>query len=222
MSRRTGGLTAICVIALVLGILSAFSSVMQFVSLLVGDKLQTAISEVQPKHNQGMQDVQQQIMEKTAAITQKYAVYHWVCFAVQSILAAIMIVGAILALQLKASGRTLLLIAFAGSLLFEPAKAALTAAVTRETMPITLEGIKQAAEASEAPGKKPPPGFEQMIGGISKTIVVMQWVVLVGMTAAWCIFYLVGVWYLTKPAVKALFLPAVRSDTETRGEPQWR
>jgi len=38
----------------------------------------------------------------------------------------------------------------------------------------------------------------------------------------WCIFYLVGVWYLTKPAVKALFVPDVRSESDGPGEPQLR
>jgi hypothetical protein len=221
MSRRTGGLTAICVIALVVGVLSAFSSFSQFLSLLVGDKLQAAIAQVQPANNQGMQEIQQEMFAKTAAITRKYAVYHWISLAAQSILAGIMIVGAILTLQLKAAGRMLLLIALAGSLFFEPAKAALSAAVANEMMPITVEMMQQAAKAGP-PGAKQPPGFEEMMGGMSRAIVVLQWAMLIGMTAAWCIFYLVGVWYLTKPAVKALFIPAAQSETETPGEPQWR
>ena len=43
----------------------------------------------------------------------------------------------------------------------------------------------------------------------------------IGMATLWRIFYLAGVWYLTKPAVKALFVPAVRSETDAPGDPQW-
>lgn len=222
MSQRTGGLTAICVIALVLGALSIFSAFSQALSLLAGDKLQAAISQAQPANVQGMQQAQQEMLEKAAAITRKYAVYHWISFAVQSILAGLMIVGAILTLQLKSAGRKLLLFALAASLLFVPAKAVLTGLVTKETAPLITEMMDQLAKNSAPPGAKQPPGFDQVMGGMARIMVVMQWVMLVGMAALWCIFYLVGVWYLTKPAVKALFIPAVRSETETPGEPQWR
>ena len=65
------------------------------------------------------------------------------------------------------------------------------------------------------PGAKQPPGFDQLMGGMSQAVVVMQWVMVVGMAALWRIFYLVGVWYLAQPAVKALFAPAAPSG------PQW-
>ena len=226
MSRRTGGLTAVCVIALVVGILSAFSVISQFANLLFADKLQAAVARIQP--DAGAQQLQQEMSEQTAAITRKYAIYHWLSAATQSVLACLMIVGAVLALRLNPAGRKLLLAALIASLLFEPAKAALTAAVLRETAPVIVASMQQAAKASAPEGAQQPQGLDPMISGISQLVVVMQWIMLIGLTALWCVFYLVGVWYLTRPAVKALFVPEAPSetagpvDTTAPGEPELR
>ena len=216
MSRRTGGLTAVCVIALVVGILSVLSGLFQFTNLLFADKLQAAVAGIQPGAE--AQQLQQEMSQQTAAISRKYAVYHWLSASTQSVLAWIMIVGAVMTLRLKPAGRKLLLAALIASLLFEPAKAVLTAAVTRETAPIILASMQQAAKASAPPGAKPPEGIDPMISGISQLVVVMQWVMLIGMTALWCVFYLIGAWYLTRPAVKALFVVDVPSESARPGE----
>lgn len=222
MNRRPGGLTAICVIALVVGILSVFSGLSQFVNLLVGQKLQAAVMQVQAGNGEAAQQAQQETQAKMAAIARKYAVYHWACATTQSILAWIMIVGAVLSLRLKSAGRKLLLIALVASLLFEPAKAVLTAAVTKQSAPVIIASMKAAAQNSAPPGSRQAEDINQMMGGLSQLIVAMQWAMLIGMTALWCIFYLVGVWYLTKPAVKALFAPDVRSESDGPGEPHLR
>jgi hypothetical protein len=55
MSRRTGGLTAVCVIAIVVGVLGLLSGLSRVVGLAVGDKMQTAVFAIQPQINPGMQ-----------------------------------------------------------------------------------------------------------------------------------------------------------------------
>lgn len=222
MKRRPGGLTAICVIALVVGILSVLTGLSQFASLLFGQKLQAAIMRVQPGNNPELQKTRQEIQVKTEFIARKYAPYQWLSAATQSILAWMMIVGAALTLCLKTAGRKLLLIAFAASVVFEPAKAVLTGAAMRETAPVMMQSMQQAAKSSALPGSPQADDVNQMMGGLSQLIVVMQWVMLIGLMLLWCVFYLVGVWYLTKPAVKALFTPDVRSDPDGPGEPQLR
>lgn len=222
MKQRPGGLTAICVITLVVGALGVLSGISQFVNLLIGQKLQAAVLQAQAGAGEAALQAQREMQAKMAAITQKYAVYHWVCATTQSILAWIMIVGAVLSLRLRPAGRTLLLVALVASLLFEPAKAVLTAAVTKQSAPVIVASMKAAAQNSAPPGSRQSEEIGQMMGGLSQLVVVMQWVVLIGMTALWCIFYLVGVWYLTKPAVRALFAPDVRSETDASGDPQLR
>ncbi|HXT59609.1 MAG TPA: hypothetical protein VN699_13295 [Pirellulales bacterium] len=215
MSRRTGGLTAVCVIAIVVGVLGVLSGLSQIANLTVGGRMQSAMLALQPQINPGMQAAQQEMLEKTLAVNAKYAIYLWISIGMQLVLALAMIVGAILALSMRPAGRRILLAALVASLLFEPARTVLTSTIVKETGPITAQYMQNLGKVSAPPGAKPPPGFEEMMGGMSQAVVAVQWVVLIGMAAAWCIFYLVGVWYLAQPAVKALFAPAAPSG------PQW-
>lgn len=211
MSQRTGGLTALCVLALVagaLGLLSGFSGVL---NLLAGEKLQRAMLQVQPVANPGMQEAQQELQEELAAVMMRYRAYHWIQAACQLALSTLLISGAILALLLKPAGRSLLLTSLIAALLFVPMQSTLGGLMLQKTGPIMEKSMERMAKQAAPAGARQPPGFNEMMGAFGRVIVVMQWIMLVGLALVKCIFYLFGVWYLTRPAVAELFARRARS-----------
>ncbi len=211
MSQRTGGLTALCVLALVagaLGLLSGFSGVL---NLLAGEKLQRAILQVQPAANPGMQDAQQEMQEELAAVMVHYRAFHWIQAACQLALSTMMISGAILALLLKPAGRFLLLTSLIAALVLVPVQSILGGVMLQKTGPIMEKSMERMAKRAAPPGARQPPGFNEMMGAFGRVIVVMQWVMLVGLALIKCVFYLCGVWYLTRPTVAELFVRNARS-----------
>ena len=211
MSQRTGGLTTLCVLALVagaLGLLSGFSGV---VNLLAGEKLQQAILQVQPAANPGMQDAQQEMQEELAAVVTRYRTFHWIQAACQLALSTIMISGAILALLLNPAGRFLLLTSLIAALLFVPVQSLFGGLMLQKTGPIMQKSMERMAKQAAPPGARQPPGFNEIMGAFGRVIVVMQWGMLVGLALVKCMFYLFGVWYLTRPTVADLFVRHARS-----------
>jgi hypothetical protein len=205
MSQRTGGLTALCVLALVAGALGLLSGLSGVLNLLAGEKLQRAILQVQPAANPGMQDAQKVMQEELAAVMMRYRTFHWVQAACQLLLSTMMISGAILALLLKPAGRSLLLTSLIVALLFVPVQSTLGGLMLQKSGPIMEKSMERMAKQAAPPGARQPPGLNEMMGALGRVMVIMQWIMLVGLALVKCIFYLFGVWYLTRPAVAELF-----------------
>jgi hypothetical protein len=130
-------------------------------------------------------------------------------------LSTVMISGAILALLLNPAGRSLLLTSLVAALLFVPVQSIFGGLMLQKTGPIMQKSMERMAKQAAPPGARQPPGFNEMMGAFGRVMVVMQWVMLVGLALVKCIFYLFGVWYLTRPAVAELFARRAQS---TSGE----
>lgn len=205
MGQRPGGLTAVCVLTLVMGSMGLLSGLGGLLGLVAGQVLQQSMLKVQPGMDPGMREAQQDMQDELARLTDRFRPFQWARVVGQLLLSMAMIAAAVLALRVKPAGRQALLWALIAALFLTVAQAALEGAVLRLSGPVMQKSIQRIAQQAGPPGQRPPPGFDQMMGGIGQAMVVMQWVVLLGWTALKCAFYLIGAWYLTRPAVVALF-----------------
>ena len=69
MNQRTGGLTAICVVAIVVGSFGSLIGPDSVAALTFGAKLERAVAQVQPQRNSELQQAQQQAAAASARLS---------------------------------------------------------------------------------------------------------------------------------------------------------
>jgi hypothetical protein len=118
------------------------------------------------------------------------------------IVAALLLVGGILCLGLKEHGRQLLVVAFALALLFEIGHTVLNSFINMEIMTAFNAYIEALAEELPAQRGGPPP---QMIVGIMRVSMVFGFVIQYLILLVKLVFYIFGLIYLQRQAIRALF-----------------
>jgi hypothetical protein len=207
-SGRPGWLTALCVIAIVIGILGALNGLFGAVGTLFSRQLQTAVTPAAPPGaSQQMQKVQQQFQAETLAIQDKYFVGILLSAIVRTIVAGALTWGGVSCLSLKQAGRTLLLAACAAAILFEIGNSVLQGLVSMEMM-AAMNGFFENFLQTMPQGSGPPPElFLKFLKGWMIFGLVMGYVI-VGLKIA---FYIFGLIYLQREAVKTLFEPSLQA-----------
>lgn len=119
-ARRPSGLTAVCMIAIVLGSLGLLGSLMAIVSLVAGPRIQEAFSApFQQPGGDRMAEAQRAMQQKIQAVADRY---RWpnAGFAVVNLaVATALVAGGIMGLNRAHWARTLLIAAFAFAIVFE-------------------------------------------------------------------------------------------------------
>jgi hypothetical protein len=206
-SGRPGVLTAICVMAIVLGTLGLMNSFFGTVGAIAGPKLQAMF---QPRPGPGtppeMQQAMQEFQDEITAIQSKFFVELVIALAFRFIAALLLLIGGIRALGFHESGRKTLLLACALALVFELSHAILQSFISMETLTATnsfVEGM-----TASIPRGKTPPGFRNLMQTIFRGSIIGGIVVALLILLAKAALYLFGLFYLRKPHIKALFKSA--------------
>ncbi len=199
-ARRPGGLTAVCVIAIVLGSFGLLGSLVTMASLAAGSRLQQAFS--MPPQGPGfdrLAKVQRAMQQKTQAVTERY---WWpnAGFALLNVgLASAMLAGGIMALNRTPRARTLLITVFAVALLFEISRSAVQVFMQWEMAAVMSDWLPRMMEAS-APANGPNAQQAAALG-----MVIAKAGIMVGLafqlifSLAKLIYYAVGWSYLRRP-----------------------
>ena len=200
-SERPGWLTAIIVIAIILGVFGLLIGVVGLGSTIFGQQMQAAMA---PRPNPGitpeMQKAMDQFQKEIQAITDRYFVPLLLSSLLRVVVASLLVYGGIQALSLKANGRTVLLAAFATGLVFEVFTGVLQSFMNIEmnaAMNAYFEGIVGAMPAQG-------PGSEVMLS-IMRMSMVFGYIFQYFTTFAKIAFYVFGLVYLRRPQIVALF-----------------
>ena len=199
-SARPGLLTALCVLAMVLGALGMMNAVMGTAMAAVGPRLQTM---VQPQPMPGtppeMQQVQQDFQDATNAIQAKYHVGILASLFFRFAAGLLLLIGGIKALSLLEYGRWMLMLAFGVATCFELANAILQSMVNLEMMTAAngvVDGFLQSASGEGIPG------IRTAVKGVLVGSMVLAYLIVLGKVA----LYVGGILYLQRPKVRALFI----------------
>ena len=193
--RRPGGLTLVCVIAIVLGALGLLGALMGMASLAIGSAVQDAFTmRQQPGMADEVVDAQIEMQESVQAVTDRYWGFHLGFSLVHLVVAGGLLAGGIVALRLSPSGRRFLITAFVVAILFELSRAVFQGIVQIDMWAGISDSMSRMAEI---PTKNGGPSGAFLAAVMNASVLVG-----IGFTACFVlakvIFYGVGARYLSR------------------------
>ena len=204
-ARRPGGLTAICVIGIVLGSLGVLGSLAGIAGLVAGPRLQEAMMPpAGPGGNKSI-EIQRTMQKKMQAVTDRY---RWPngAFALMNLgLATSMLAGAVMALKRGPKARALLITVFAVAIPFEILRTVVLAFMQWETSAVVSDMLPR---MMAVPAPVNGPQAQQaaaMASAVAKASVVAGIAFLVIFSVAKLSYYAIGWFYLRRPVVRHWF-----------------
>ena len=204
--RRPGGLTAICVITLVLGGLGLIASLVGLAALAAQDQIQKTFAvKSQPGMPENFAKTQQEMQAKMQTVQKPYRGVSMGLLATNIVLASCLIVGGIMVLRFHPKGCSLLVGAFVVAIAFETARTIVGVAMQLDTAAVMSQTMVRMAEASPSSGGSGGVQAAETIAMITRigVFVGMAFTVVFGL--AKIIFYIIGFRYLRRPTIRALF-----------------
>lgn len=199
-SRRPGGLTAICIVAIVLGVLGLFSGTMKGVNALFGAQMQQAfggMGAATPEQAKAQQEMQAALADEM----RRFALANGILAVAQVALCGGLIYSAVKTLGIKAAGRKLLLALCACLLLYEVCQLA--------TVVIQQLSLSPIMELYMPRMMKDPSGKTAGAEKFGQAIARMSIIVGVVMQCVWTlikfVFFAVAIRYLRKAKIISLF-----------------
>lgn len=211
--HRPGGLAALCILAMVLGAFGVLSGLGGIAAAVLQGPMQDMMAQLQPHEDEEAAHAQQQIVDEAKEFAQKHVVRNTLFALARLCVASCLLAGGILTLRLHLYGRKILLIAFSAGILFELAQIwPMVEAIpfTERTMQLAME-----AQQKEMAGKgQNAQDAEAMMRIMIKAMGAMQVAMMAAMLLTKAGFYGFGLWYVTRPRIAALFVPATPPDPE--------
>ena len=201
---RPGGLTAVCIIAIVLGGLGIFASLSAFTMSLVGNQVQQfqqqfAAAGSPPE----VQQVQAEMNAETMRIANRFRLANVGISLTHLVVAGCLLLGGIWALQLKEKGRRLLWAVCLVAIVFELARSVPNVLMQMENAALMEEYMPRLMQA-QTPGDQDAQvaEFGRMFARFS---MIMGWVIFAGWLSLKLVFFAVAARYLWSPRVKAIY-----------------
>lgn len=206
-ARRPGGLTAICIIAVVLGVLGLFSGVIKGANVLFGGQMQQAFGSmgaVTPEQAQAQQEMNAAIAAEMA----RFAIANTILCSAQIMLCGALVYSGLRTLGLQAAGRKLFLAVCVCLLFYEVGQLV--------TMVIQQLSLSPIMELYMPRMMQTPNGNNEGAEKFGQIIARMSIIVGVVMQCAWTlvkfVFYGFAIRYLLKVETKALFASHPKPD----------
>jgi hypothetical protein len=200
-ATRPGGLTAICVIAIVLGVMGFMSSGMKGVNLVFGKQFQKLVAGVSGTPNKEMAEAQEELNEAMWELSDRFLIPNILLASTQFALAIALTFGGLKAMKLQAIGRKVLVVAFSFVVVFEIAQLGLFAMIQIQMMPLMDIHMSRVLEA--APGNNP--GSEKFAQSIAKYSLIAGFIMQGGWMLVKLVFLGIAIWYLRTQRIRFLF-----------------
>ena len=204
--RRSGGLTAICVIAIILGGLGLASSMMGLCAMAAKPWMNNAfIMPEQPGKVDKVRDAQLEMQEKVEEVTDRYIGFN-LCFLLLNVLiGSSLLTGGILALKLNPTGSRLLIAAFTTAIVFEILRAVLQTFMQIEMAEVMYDSMSRMMQATPSRSGAVPAEATAVTAVFMKIGVYVGLAFTLAFALAKVIFYAIGTRYLQRPNIRQLF-----------------
>lgn len=204
-SGRPGLLTALCVFAIVLGVLGLILAVVGTGGLIAGKQLQKAF---QPRPAPGippeMVQAQQDLQDEMYAVQARYTVPLGGLLLFQFVAALLLLVGGVRSLGLHETGRMVLVAGLGVACAFEFSRAIVQTMINLESMTAMNNFVEKWMESMpQNPGA--PPGMQDMMGKFMRASMIASLVFSYALVLAKLALYVAGLVYLHRPRIRALF-----------------
>lgn len=206
-NHRPGWLTALCVVSIVIGVLGGMNGLFGLIGVLAGPSLQAMFmpqAQAGPGAANEMEKIQQQFQAEMAQVQNKYFVALLVATLARIVVAAALLVGGVMSLNLKPNGRTILLLACGAGILYELGVGVLLQSLINMEMSAAMNSFFESLIETlpKAQGGGPPP---EIVLNIMKGSIIFGFAIQYVFAAIKIAFYLWGLIYLQREAIRALF-----------------
>ena len=198
---RPGALTLICVLAIVFGALGLLSGCIGLISQLASSTIQQSITAGQAGASGEAAELQREFLSKTMAITAKYNAAMIPLTVLKILVDITLLIGGIMALGMKPTGRSLLSKALLGALIVESILYVPTFMIQREAQAVAAQYMPKIMAAQGANAAPPGLDMSTMMSGIGTVTLAFGVIWLV----AKIVLYILGLRYLATPKMDVLF-----------------
>jgi hypothetical protein len=199
---RPTTLTVICVLGIVFGVLGLLTGGVGLLSQLFSSQIQQAITAGQTGINGPAAEAQTEIVKRTLEISKKYNPILIPLTIAKILVEGALLIGAIMTLGLKLSGKSMLAGALVAAAILESIQFIPRTMMQRDTSAALADLMPQIMAAQQG-ARGMPPGFDMssMMNGIGTVTLVFGFFWL----AAKIVLYVLGTRYLRRPDIEALF-----------------
>jgi hypothetical protein len=199
--RSSGWLKAICIIAVVLGILGVLNALSSAAGLIFSQQIQSAFSPgLQPGIPQEMVDAQNQMQAELQAVQERFWAISAVLILVHVMIALALLVGGIQCLRRVPPGRRVLLAACGAAIPFEIVRAIVHAMIQLQSGAVTAKFMPRMMEAGDGSA---PPQVAEFAMTVAKAGMVVGLVMGLFWVTLKIIFYVISVRHLRKAEVRS-------------------
>jgi hypothetical protein len=204
--QRPGMLTAVCVIAIVLGAMGVGKSVLGLGGLATKKTLENAVKMPrQPGMPDGAVEAQAEMQKKMQAVGDRYLGLNAAIAVLNLLFSACLLGGGIMTLKLNPQARKFLIAAFAAAIVFDVAQTAVTIFVQLQMVTVMSETMPRAMAAATPRGGPPPEELATFTMVLTKVVSFVMIAFYAALGLAEVVFYGVGARYLCRPNVRRLF-----------------
>jgi hypothetical protein len=203
-AARPTGLTTVCVLAILLGGAGFLMACLGLVSNVFESQWQQSFAGMQPGPNNPQFEIQRDMQARLQAISGRYKWALIPLAVAKMFVEAALLVGALMAWGLKPRGWSWLHGALIAALVFEIIHTIPVLMLQRETQSVMSEMMTKTM-ATQRGGNAPPPGVENFMSAMMSAVGFMSMVFALVWLGAKIAFYALGVRYLRKREVVALF-----------------
>jgi hypothetical protein len=212
-------LKVVCIVSIILGSLGLLMSLMGIAGQLMIEAMHSAMLSfvnVMPQAGPQQQaDAMKEFFQASIDVQLAWRPLNMVLMGLNLFVASALVAGGIQALRMKPAGRKLLLAALAAAAVFEMIRGPATVAVQWQMSKSMGPLMQRMMEASTPAGANLPPGQQQMIENMQRSIMVssalMGMVTTLSMAVVKIAFYIAGVWLLLRPHIRAMYSPQLAS-----------
>ena len=201
--HRPGWMTAICILAIILGALGLMMALFGSVALAFGERFQQMVQGMstvgQPP---GMKEVQLEMQKAMQAVQDRWFVAIALQYALHFVLAFALILGAAKSLQMDSFGRRLLAGALFAAIAFELLRLIPTMAIQMGTMDVMQEYMQHIMQASAPPGKAMPQQAQIAMATMMKGSMAVGIAFTLVFVVAKIAFYTAAGIYMNKPHIR--------------------
>lgn len=198
-ARLAGGVTAVCVVAIILGGMGVLGSSAGLVSMLAGERMQSMLQGMQgPGIPPEANEVQQRMNESMMALLRRWVPVFLPLYLVNLGVSLLLIVGAIGVLRRTTGGFKLFTWSLWAALAYLVLYTPFNLIYTLENARIAQQFMPEMMRAAGPQGAAPPAGAEQLIQTTMTVAMIFSVARIVIWNLAQGIFYLFSVFYLKR------------------------
>jgi hypothetical protein len=203
--KRPGGLTAVCVIAIILGVLGLGSSLMTLASLAMQSSMEKAFKMPrQPGMPDNFVQIQEEMQKKIMEVNHRYSGLLTGIGLLNLVIASCLLAGGIMAIKMKPNIHRFLVGVFLAAIVFEVIAAVVGIYMQLEMSSIITDFMSKMV-TSLPKGAKGGDEAAAIMMTAAKVGVIIGMVFSLGWALAKMIFYGVSASYLRRPNIRRLF-----------------